>query len=228
MATPCKRVLGTCPPCDCANCGSIWRPKPTHCNLQQWLSHANTAGKKYGMNPVTLLAIASIETEGNASKISPDGSAYGIVQITKWYLNPYYCYHQNDSGWPSNGYRLTDLVGQGPNITTLSGAVTRSFDILAEFLIYFNNLFNSYRMSATAWNGPGCGQSGYKPVWGSDCGQIASPTTHTCYGQAAFDIAASHSPYWINPRTGQPDSFYWGDLSSVNPCTSDQIKVCLG
>lgn len=225
MANPCKRKLGTCPPC---NCGTVQRPRPTDCRLQQWLSQANAAGRKWGMNPVTFLAIASIETEGDPANWDTGNGAYGIVQATQWYLTPYNCFNRVS-------YRLSDLAAKGPNITTNEGAVELSFDLLGQFMRTFNDAHSSFRLTATAWNGTGCGWDGrtYLFPWSNRCGGVKDPTNYTCYGQAAFDIAASYSPYWTDPSTGRPNSYYFGDLPHVpatGPCypVPDEIAINLG
>lgn len=171
---PC--VFGTCPPC---NCATLARPKPTDCRLQQWLTQANDMGRKWVMNPVTLLAIASIESEGSQSNWDKGNGAYGIVQVTSWYLNPYNCF-------TGTNYALTDLAAKGPNVTDPYEAVRISFDILGKLLRAFNDAHSSFRLSATAWNGTGCGWTGgYVNVWaktGCTNTAIKDPSNVTCYG----------------------------------------------
>lgn len=194
----------TCPPGDV----NIIKKAPTSLAVQQWRPHANRAGRKWGMNPVTFLAIAALETDGNATLVV-DNFAYGICQISRYILSPYNCSH-------GTSYKLTDLVGNGPNVTTLSGAVDLSLDILGQFMISFNRYANSFRLTATAWNGAGCGNSGnVLKAFGPRCAGIAVPRRPSLYGLAAFDLAAAHLPWWIDPGTGQANSYYFGDLAPV-------------
>jgi len=172
------------------------------------------------MNPVTFLAISSIESEGVPTKVN--GGAYGIIQCSQWILTPYNCNH-------NTSYQLSDLIGKGPTVTTQQGALERSFDILGQFMIGFNRHFNSFRMTATAWNGCACGQDGTLSVFGSGCNPINKPANWSCYGQAAFDIASSYPDWWIDPSTGTPNSFYFGDLQApmgpFNPYGSVTVNL---
>ncbi|WP_144941227.1 hypothetical protein [Paenibacillus sp. 32O-W] len=118
--------LQKCPPCDCSY-GSRDVYNVTAKPIQKWLSQANTAGKNHGLNPVDFLAIASIETNGDYSAIDPSGTTYGIVQIDKAHLNAYNCLK-------GTKYTMDDLIGEGKLITTSSGAVRLSFDILGYHL----------------------------------------------------------------------------------------------
>lgn len=198
---PC--TFEACPPGNC----NIVKKAPISAAVQQWRTNANEAGRKWGMNPVTFLAMAALETDGDASTIN--GIAYGICQITHWYLDPYNCSHNTN-------YQLTDLVGRGPNVSTLSGAVDLSFDILGQFMIAFNRYANSFKFTATAWNGPACGKTGsVLRAFGASCAGIDIPTNVTLYGEAAFKLASDYSGWWIDPSTGQPTSYYFADLPPV-------------
>lgn len=103
-----------------------------------------------------------------------------------------------------------------PNVTTLSGAVNLSFDILGQFMIAFNRYGNSFKLTATAWNGPGCGTTGnLLRAFGAACAGITIPQNVTLYGEAAFKLASDYSGWWIDPSTGNPNSYYFADLAPV-------------
>lgn len=200
--------LQSCGPCDCAQYGSRTVYNVTAQPIQQWLSQTNAAGRNHGMNPVTFLAIASLESNGNYAAVDPSGTTYGIVQIGQNILDAYNC-------WKGTNYQLTDLIGEGPNVTTSSGAVALSFDVLGKYMGTLNGITNSYRLTATGWNGAICGTSGSFQPYGANCGYWPVPSGASCYGEAAYKLASAYSGWWINPNTGNPDSFYFGPLSSV-------------
>jgi len=84
-------TLQACPPCSCTTYGGRDVYNVTAQNIQQWLSQANVAGQAHGMNPVTFLAIASIESNGSYSAVNPGGTTYGIVQVGQAILDAYNC-----------------------------------------------------------------------------------------------------------------------------------------
>jgi hypothetical protein len=174
------------------------------------------------MNPVTFLALASIETNGSYSAIDPTGTTYGIVQVGQTMLTAYNCLK-------GTSYTLNDLIAQGSHVTTSRGAVALSFDILGYYMGALNNLTSSYSLTATGWNGAICGYSGSFLPFGSGCGYWPIPTGSSCYGTAAVKLASAYSGWWINPNTGSASSFYFGDLSSVPTRTlSTYNSVCYG
>jgi hypothetical protein len=201
MATP---TFETCPPGNY----NIVKKAPISLTVQQWRTNANQAGRKWGMNPVTFLALAALETDGDATVIK-NSFAYGICGTSHFFLDPYNCSH-------GTSFKLTDLVGQGPNVWTLSGGVDLSFDILGQHMIAFNRYANSFKLTATAWNGTGCGATGsYLKAFGAACPGIAIPQNASLYGEAAFKLASDYSGWWIDPSSGQPNSYYFADLAPV-------------
>lgn len=199
-------TFACCPPGDC----QVVKKAPTHQDLQAWIANANQAGRKWGMNPVTFLAIAALETDGDPSKVVGN-FAYGICQISTYILTPYNCSH-------GTKYTLIDLVGKGPTVKTTSEAVTLSFDVLGQFMIAFNRYANSFKFTATALNGTGCGSTGqYLRAFGASCDGILIPQNVSLYGEAAFRLASNYDGWWIDPSTGKPNSYYFADLSRVPP-----------
>lgn len=214
--------LQSCGPCNCSSYGSRQVYNITAQPIQQWLTEANNAGSASGMNPATLLAIASVETNGNYTSVDSVNQTYGIVQVGQGILNGYNCLK-------GTNYHLTDLIAQGPNITTASAAVAVSFDILGRYLYALNLATYSFKLSATGWNGAICGTNGSVQPYGAGCGYWPIPTATSCYGVAAYQLASAYSGWWINPNTGQPDSFYWGGLSAVPYNTLPTYnQVCFG
>ncbi|WP_151191782.1 hypothetical protein [Desulfotomaculum copahuensis] len=212
--------LQSCGPCNCSSYGSRKVYNITAQPIQQWLVDANNAGSASGMNPATLLAIASIETDGNYAVVY--NGTYGIVQVGQDRLNGYNCLK-------GTNYKLTDLIAQGPNITEPSAAVAVSFDILGRSLHAVNLATSSFKLAATGWNGAMCGNNGSVQPYGAGCGSWPIPTATTCYGVAAYQLASAYSGWWNNPSTGQPDSYYWGGLSPVPYDTlPTYIQVCFG
>ena len=215
-------TLQACPPCNCTAYGGRNVYNVTTQNIQRWLSQANNAGRNHDMNPVTFLAIASIESNGVYSAVNPGGTTYGIVQVGQAVLNAYNCLK-------GTSYVLNDLIGSGPNITTSSAAVALSFDILGQYIGTLNHLTSSYGITATGWNGAICGTSGSFLPFGSGCGYWPRPTSTSCYGTAALKLASAYSGWWVDPYTGSPNSFFWGDLPSVSTSTLPLLNmVCYG
>lgn len=212
--------LQSCGPCDCSVYGSRSVYNVTAQPIQQWLTEANDVGYNTGMNPVTFLAIAPVETNGNYAAVS--GGTYGIVQISQTILNTYNC-------MKGTNYQLTDLIAQGPNVNTPSAAVAVSFDILGNYMYALNSITNSFKLTVTGWNGAICGYSGSFQPYGNGCGYWPIPTGASCYGIAALQLASAYSGWWINPNTGQPDSFYFGTLPQVPYNTLPTYNsVCYG
>lgn len=214
--------LQSCGPFDCAKYGSRTLYNITSSAIQKWLPQANAAGKAYGMNPATLLALASVETNGNPTAIDPTGSTYGIVQIGSDHLNAYNCAH-------GTSYTLNDLIGKGTIVKDTTTAVQVSFNILAQYLKAMTTKTSSFKLSATGWNGAMCGYSGSIAPYGSGCGNWPVPTKASGYGEAAYKLASAYSPWWINPNTGQASSFYFGDLQEApSGALPVYTTVCFG
>ncbi len=214
--------LQSCGPFDCTKYGSRTVYNITASAIQKWLPQANAAGKTYGMNPATLLALASVETNGDPTAVDPTGTTYGIVQIGQGHLNAYNCAHQTS-------YTLNDLIGKGKNVTDANTAVQLSFNILAQYLKAVNTQTNSFKLSATGWNGAMCGYSGSIQPYGSGCGSWPIPTKASGYGEAAYKLASAYDPWWINPSTGQASSFYFGDLKAApTDALPTYTTVCFG
>lgn len=206
--------LQKCPPCNCSY-GSREVYNVTAQAIQKWLSQANVAGKTHGLNPVNFLAIASIETNGDYSAIDPDGSTYGIVQVDKNHLNAYNCLK-------GTKYTMDDLIGEGNLVTTSSGAVKLSFDILGYHLKAALDKTNSLKSAATAWNGAICGGGGINP-YGTKCGGFSYASSPSCYGEAVYKLASAYSGWFNN------DSRYTSDLKAVPTNTlSTYNTVCFG
>lgn len=214
--------LQSCGPFDCTRYGSRTVYNVTSLPIQKWLPQANTAGKAYGMNPVTLLAIASIESNGNPTAIDPSGTTYGIVQIGEGHLNAYNCAH-------STKYTLNDLIGKGSLITDTTTAVQVSFYILAQYARSMTGQTDSYTLSATGWNGAICGYSGSISPYGSGCGGWPVPTKASGYGEAAYQLASAYSKWWIDPGTNQANFYYFNDLTAAPSGTlPTYASVCFG
>lgn len=212
--------LQSCGPCNCTTYGGRSVYNITAQPIQRWLTQANEAGRAFGMNPATILAIASIETNGDYTAVS--GNSYGIVQVDQNHLNAYNCNH-------GSTFKLTDLIAQGPNIYDANTAVQISFYILAQYMGSVNRQTSSYKLTATGWNGAICGQNGSLQPYGNGCGYWPIPSGASCYGVAALQLASAYSGWWINPTTGQPDSFYFGPLSAVSYDTlPTTTTVCYG
>lgn len=217
------KTLQACEPCNCTNYGSRSVYNVTAKQIQKWLSEANTAGKAHGINPVIFLAMASIESNGGYDVTDPGGTTYGIVQVGSGMLADY-------NKFKGTSYALNDLIAKGSKVKTASAAVALSFDILGYYLAALNAKTNNIALSVTGWNGAICGYSGYAYPFGtSGVNGRPVPTGASCYGVAVKKLAAAYSSWWINPKTGQASSFYWGALSSAPYTALDTYNTaCYG
>ena len=205
-----KNSLQTCTPCK-SEYGSRTCDSATSSDVAKWRTYANTAGKAHGVNPVCLLAVAAVETNGEVL------GGGGIVQIGSTMLKAY-------NKWKGTSYTTSDLEGTGKLCNTDAKAVTLGFDILGRFLEVMLGKTNSLKLAATSWNGCICGKSGDANVFGKDdYAPIASGAS--CYGEAVYKVAAAYSGWWINPDTQQASSFYFADLAEVDPSVADLTQT---
>ncbi len=214
--------LQSCGPCDCEQYGYRVVYNVTSERIQRWLNQANEAGEYYGINPVVFLAIASVESNGDFSAVNPQQTSYGIVQIQQDHVEAFNCYH-------GTLYKVTDLIGKGPNIWSANSAVKLSFQILGEYLKELNHITKAIKLTSTGWNGAICGYTGSFEPHGKGCGYWPIPTSPSCYGEAVYKLCSAFDPWWINPASGKPSSFYFNKLS---PAPFDVLpaynQVCLG
>lgn len=180
--------LQTCPPC---NQGTSGRYAPTDPRIEAWLPLANASGQRFGLNPVTLLAIVSLESGGDP--LAGSGTATpGLVQCGQGVLTAFNVGNKT-------GFNLGDLYN--PAV---------ALDVLAWYLGQLNRETNLFALSATSWNGAICGTKGsYYPA-GLAGGGFPRPTGPSCYGLAAYQLASAYAPWW------QDNSFYRADLPYVN------------
>lgn len=203
--------LQHCTPC-LSSYGSVTHDSPTSSDVAKWRTQANTAGKAHSINPVCLLAIACVETNGEVL------SGGGIVQCGPTMLKAY-------NAWKGTSYTTDDLEGKGKLCKTESKAVALGFDILGRFLSVMLSKTMSFKLAATAWNGCICGKDGDAHVFGKDDYQpIASGAS--CYGEAAYKCAANYDGWWINPDTGKASSFYFANLNEVDPSVAPKTVKC--
>lgn len=189
--------------------------------IQKWRAHANTYGKKFGVNPGFLLSVISIETGGS---VTAGSSYYGLYQIGKDMLDTY-------NKAKKTSYTLDDFRGKGKLVTTEDGAGKLAIQVFAEFisnLLYMldgtSDIYGDERLikdSATNWNGSlkcGTDEAVYFYPFTAENGGTATKratrTSFTCYGQNAYNLM-NHAKSWCGTSP-----WYSSDLPSVTFSTT--------
>lgn len=192
--------LQKCPPCS-----TVFRKvhNITASDVQEWLSEANAAGKKHGINPAVFLAISIIETD-----VDPSARGGGMTQVTQDVLDA-------DNAMNGTNYTDADCRGKGTHVKTESGAVELTFDILGQYLSVLNSKTHSIALSATGRNGAICGRNGSCKPFGSSADSWPIPTGSSCYGNAVLQLASAYDEWWSDPDTGKANSFYFGKLKAA-------------
>ncbi len=199
--------IEVCPPCT-KNAWEVYDIR--HKKITKWLPLANEIGAKYGVNPAIILAVISIESNGDIKA----GGYYGLTQIGKDMLNTY------NSDKDCN-YKLTDLRGEGPNITNENEAASLGIEIFTLFvskaMLTLDGTSDIYALdrlikdATTRWNGSICNGTFSMAFYPFGDSKFYVKDNFSCYGfnvyrlMSVADSWCSKDP-WNSDELSTPSS----------------------
>jgi hypothetical protein len=186
-------TVEVCPPCS----ESGWEVHDIRNKMiRQWRTYANRWGQHFGVNPGLILAVISLESNGNVG--AGRGTSYvGLTQIGQGILDMY-------NKAKKTSYKLTDLTGDGPTIKTESAAADLAIKIFAEFisnaLTALDASTDTYPLdrlvkdATTNWNGSICSGTytlTFYPFSAENVGTATGrriPNNFSCYGENIYRL----------------------------------------